>query len=152
MSDSAVQDAPKKRSRWWLWVLGTLPLWCCPLWILVNWGYERFEIWQLDRLVDDARIPGYIAAKDAKNDWPMGVSNGAYIRVHWLVVTDEPRPLTDFVEGLELPPNVEADLYDLGPAPGAFAREASAVVLEDMRLYLFTVDTGRGPYQWEFPD
>jgi hypothetical protein len=141
---------PKKRRLLW-WTLGILVVSCCPLWLLANWGYERYELWALDRLVDDSKIPGYIAAKDAKNDWPMGTSNGAYVRIHWLVVTEDAQALTDFVEGLALPENVEAGLYDLGSAPGMMSRSGHAVPYDE-RLFLMTVDTIRDPYDWEVPD
>lgn len=139
------------KGRRWIWAVVLLALSCCPLWIAVTWAYERFEIARLDRVVDDSEIPGYVAAKDARNDWPMGNSNGAYVRVHWLVVTEDAQRLTDFVDGLDLPEGVEAGLYDLGLAPGMMGREYSGVPHE-ARLFLLTVDSGRGPLWWEPPD
>jgi hypothetical protein len=147
------QEAPvRKRRRWWPWVLGSLVLGCCPLWIFANWAYERYEITRLDALVDDGRIPGYVAAKDARNDWPFGTSNGAYVRIHWLVVTNQAQALSDFVDGLSLPEGVEAGVYDLGVAPGSMERESTAVPYGQAHLFLLTVSTVRGPYQWEIPD
>jgi hypothetical protein len=133
-------------------MVGSILVGCCPLWIFVNWAYERYEIARLDALVDDDRIPGYVAAKDARNDWPFGTSNGAYVRVHWLVVSEEAQGLSDFVDGLVLPEGVEAGLYDLGVAPGLMERESTALPEGQAHLFLITVSTGREPYGWEIPD
>lgn len=144
-----VAHSPLRRwRRIWLWTL-LLCGWC-PLWITVQWVYEKYEIWQLDRIVDDQSIPGDVIFKDGRNNWIFN-SNGAHIRLVWIIVTEDPDQLRKFVDTIDAPEEVEVTFSNVGDSASILYSETFGWP-EDKNAFMLLVRTGRGPYFWEMPD
>jgi hypothetical protein len=145
----------RRMPRWLLWV--ATPVLICFLCIGLNWLYEVFELKELSGLVDEASLPGTVVAKDGRNDWPFGTSNGAFIRAHWIIISYQPKELRKYAQQVEERGQrrygtFRLFLKDLGPLDDENWTNEVLYLEGDPRLFLLRLERVREQYQWEIPD
>ncbi|MDQ2986608.1 MAG: hypothetical protein M3R13_07785 [Armatimonadota bacterium] len=123
------------------------------IWFAFQAGYENFELELLSREFDESSIPGVIISREARNDWPYGTSNGAFIRITWIVATDDPAQFDAFTRKTRATlskEDIDVEAHDLGAVPRPM--ESEVYCSSHSRLYLFRVGYGRGQMPWEWSD
>lgn len=144
--------AGKRKLGCWIAVLVS-PFVCCFLWLFAQWGYEAFELKALEASVDDSKIPGTLISKDGRNDWPFN-SNGAFVRITWVIVSNEPPKLNAFANEIRSKnPDLNVDLWNMGVAPKGLIDEAIVLIERDpeFHLYILRVSYVRDQQFWEVP-
>lgn len=123
------------------------------IWFAFQAGYENLELMLLARKLDESSIPGVIISRDARNDWPYGTSNGAFIRITWIVATDDPAQFDAFIRKTRATlskEDIEVEAYELDAVPRTMEPEVYGS--SNSQLFLFRVGYGRGQMPWEWSD
>ncbi len=143
---------PRGKIKPLLWPV-FLAMACCMGCLPFNWAYEAYEIRALGAFVEKMGIPGTIEAVDGRNDWNSN-SNGAYVRVWWIIAAEERTDLDRFVAKVRrarFPHELQAEVWKLATGPDDFLSQEPGFHAAG-GLYVLRVWYVRGEQPWELGD